>query len=75
MQPLSRSMPRMSKMSWPALQVGAEHLFVVAKPVTALPGQKESGHGLDRKLAMALLEDGPDIDHGVDVRPVSACIS
>ena len=52
-----------------ALQVRAEHLFVVTKPVMALPGQKERGHGLDGKLKMALLEDGPDIDHGVDIRP------
>jgi len=29
-----------------ALQVRAEHLFVVTKPVMALPGQKEKGHGL-----------------------------
>ena len=35
-----------------------------------LPGQKERGHGLDGKLEMALLEDGPDIDHGVDIRPL-----
>ena len=35
-----------------ALQVRAEHLFVVTKPVTALPGQKERGHGLDGKLKM-----------------------
>ena len=52
-----------------ALQVRAEHLFAVTKPVMALPGQKERGHGLDGKLKMALLEDGPDIDHGVDIRP------
>src|SRR5580692_9839007 len=41
-----------------ALQVRAEHLFVVTKPVMALPGQKERGHGLDGKLKMALMEDG-----------------
>jgi len=41
----------------------------------ALPGQKERGHGLDGKLKMALLEDGPDIDHGVNIPPPSACIS
>ena len=51
-----------------ALKVRAEHLFVVTKPVTALPGQKEGRHGHDGKLEMALLEDGPDIDHGIDIR-------
>ena len=30
--------------------------------------QKQGGHSLDREFAMALLEDGPHIDHGVDVR-------
>ncbi len=50
-----------------ALEVGAEHLFVVTKPIAALPGQEEGRHGPDVKVAMALLEDGPDIDHGIDV--------
>ena len=51
------------------LQVGAEHLLIVTEPVTAFARQKERGHGLDRKFAMALLKNGPDIDHGVDIRP------
>ncbi len=49
------------------LQVRAEHLLIVAKPVAALLGQKQGGHGRDGNVAMALLEDGPDIDDGVDV--------
>src|SRR5882757_4456878 len=51
-----------------ALKIRAEHLFVVTKPIAALPGQKEGRHGLDGELEMALLEDGPDIDHGIDIR-------
>ena len=51
-------------------QVRAEHFLVVAKPVTALPGKKESGHVLEAKLPMALLEDGAYIDHRVDIRPL-----
>jgi hypothetical protein len=51
------------------LKVGAEHFFIVTKPVTALRGHQESGHGLDRELAMALLENGAYIDLGVDICP------
>ena len=56
-------------MSLPVPEIGAEHLLVVAKPVAALLRQEESGHGLDRQLAMALLENRADVDHRVDVRP------
>ena len=58
-----------------AFQVGAEHLFVVMKPVAALPGQEKRWHGLDRKFAMALLEDRSDVDHGCQCRRRSECIS
>src|SRR4051794_1435949 len=51
-----------------ALQVRTEHFFIVMKSIPALPGQKERGHGLNGKGAMALLEDGPHIDHRVDIR-------
>jgi hypothetical protein len=51
-----------------ALQVGAEYLFVIDKPVAALSRQEERGHRFDRKLAMALLEDGQHFDHRVDIR-------
>ena len=47
--------------------VGAEHLFVVAEPVPSFARQQQSRHGLEHKRAMALLEDRPDIDHGIDV--------
>src|SRR5882757_10884059 len=50
-----------------AFQVGAEHLLVVTKLVAALPGQEKRWHSVDCKLAMALLEDRPDVDHAVDV--------
>ena len=50
-----------------ALEVGAEHLFVVVQAVSSLAGQKQRGHGLDGELAMRLLEDRPDVDHRVDV--------
>ena len=46
-----------------ALEVGAEHLFVVAKPVTSFRREKERGHRLDGELRMRLLEHGADIDH------------
>ena len=50
-----------------SLKVRTEHLLIVAKPVAALLGQKQGGHRLNGNVTMALLEDGPDIDDGVDV--------
>src|SRR5271166_6404458 len=51
-----------------AFQVRAEHLFIIDKPIAALSRQQERGHRFDRKLAMALLEDGQHFDHRVDIR-------
>src|SRR6188768_2839196 len=50
-----------------AFEVGAEHLFVVAKSEPSLPRQKEGRHGLDGDVVMALLEHRADIEHRVDV--------
>src|SRR5262249_13211300 len=50
-----------------ALEVGAEHLFIVAKSEASLAREQEIGHGFERKLAMRLLEDGADIDYGIDL--------
>ena len=58
-----------------AFQVGAEHFLVVTKPIAALPGQQKRGHALDGKLAVTLLEDGPNIDHGVDIFAAPGYIS
>ena len=52
----------------PALEIRAEHLLVVAEPVTALPRQKELGHVFELQLPVGLLEDGAHVDDGVDVR-------
>jgi hypothetical protein len=49
-------------------QVRAEHLLVVAEPVATLPGNEESGHGLNAQLAMTLLKHCTDIDYRVDIR-------
>ena len=46
-----------------AFQVGAEHLLVVAKPVTSFRREQERGHGCDGELRMRLLEHRTDIDH------------
>jgi len=53
-----------------AFDVGTEHLLIIAKPVATLLGQEKRGHGANGELAMALLEDRPDIDHAVDVGAV-----
>ena len=53
-----------------ALQIRAEHLFIVSQAVASFVRQQESGHRLKRELAMGLLEDGADVDHGIDVGPV-----
>ena len=53
-----------------ASKVGTEDLFIVAQPIPTLPGQKQRGHGLNGKCAMALLEDGADIDYRVDIGPL-----
>jgi hypothetical protein len=45
------------------LEVGTEHLFVVEKPVTSFPGQKECGHSLKDDIAMMFLEDRAHVDH------------
>ena len=50
-----------------ALDVGAEHLLIVAKAVSSLLGQKQRRHGLDGELTMSLLEHRADIDHRVDI--------
>ena len=47
--------------------VGAEHLFVVVQPVASLAGQEQGGHGRQVEIAVALLEDGTEIDNGIDV--------
>jgi hypothetical protein len=47
--------------------VGAEHLFVVVQPVSSLAGQEQGGHGRQVEIAVALLEDGTEIDNGIDV--------
>src|SRR5437868_4156696 len=46
-----------------ALEIGAEHLFVVAKSVTSFGGEKERGHRLNGELRMRLLEHRAHIDH------------
>ena len=51
-----------------ALKVRTEYFFVVAKPITALRRQEETGHGPDLELAMTLLENGSDIEHRIDIR-------
>src|SRR6516164_5594509 len=50
-----------------ALDVGAEHLLVIVKAMTSLPGQKQRWHGLNGELTMRLLEHCADIDHRVDI--------
>ena len=65
--PCVRSMPRSVEDVRPVLQVRAEHLLVVAQPVAALARQQQRGHGLDRELAMALLEDRAQVEHGIQV--------
>ena len=47
--------------------VGAEHLFVVVQPVASLAGQKQGRHGRQIEIAVALLEDRTDVDHGIDI--------
>jgi hypothetical protein len=47
--------------------VGAEHLFVVVQPVASLAGQEQGGHGRQVEIAVALLEDGTEIDNCIDV--------
>src|SRR5262249_61288421 len=47
--------------------VGAEHLFVVVQPVASLAGQEQGGHGPQVEIAVALLEDGTEVDNGIDV--------
>ena len=60
----ARSMPRRSKDVVAALQVGAEHLFVVAKPVTSLRRAAATAACVSmREFAMRLLEHRTDIDH------------
>ncbi len=49
------------------LQVGAEHLLIVAQPVTSFPGQKQGWHNLDGERVVRLLENRADIDHRIDV--------
>ena len=46
-----------------ALEIGAEHLFVVAKAVAPFRRKQERGHRLDGEFAMRLLEHRADIDH------------
>src|SRR5207248_10760034 len=46
-----------------ALEVGAEHLFVIAKSVASFRREKERGHRLDGELRMRLLEHRAHIDH------------
>ena len=45
-----------------ALQVGAEHLFVIAQTVAAFPRQEKVRHSLDRNLAVPLLKHRTQID-------------
>ena len=49
------------------LTVKAEHLFVVVQPVASLAGQEQGGHGPQVEIAVALLEDGTEVDNGIDV--------
>ena len=56
-----------------AFDVGAEHLLVVVKILTSLPGQKQGRHGRDGEIAMSLLEHRADVDHRVDIL-AAACI-
>lgn len=58
-----------------ALNVRAEHLFVVVKAITALPGQKERRYGLDGELMMGLLEHRADIDRRVDILAAARVLS
>jgi len=51
----------------PGLEVGAEHLLVVDQAEAALSRQQDGWHSNDRKVTMPLLENGPDVDHGIDV--------
>ena len=67
MQPCSRSMPRNSKMSWPGLRVGAEHLFVVVQAVAALARQEQGGYGRQVEIAVVLLENRAEIDNRIDI--------
>jgi hypothetical protein len=50
-----------------SLDISAKHFFVVTKPITSLPRQKQPRHGLDSELTMKLLEHRAEIDHRVDV--------
>ena len=67
MQPCSRSTPAHLEDVSPGLQVRAEHLFVVDQAEAPLPGQQDWRHSGDGEVTMPLLEDGPDVDHGVDI--------
>ncbi|HUO72766.1 MAG TPA: hypothetical protein VMU39_18495 [Solirubrobacteraceae bacterium] len=47
------------------IRVRAEHLLVVDQPESALSREKDRRHVVDIEVAMALLEDRADVDHGV----------
>lgn len=50
-----------------AFEIGAEHLFIVAQAEPAFYGHEHCRHGLDRQIAMRLLENGTQIDDGIDI--------
>ena len=49
------------------LRVGAEHLLVVDQAEVALARQQDRRQRVDGEVAVALLEDGADVDHRVGV--------
>ena len=62
----SRSIPRMSKMSFPALQV-RQRFFVVRQTVTTFAA-KAGRHGIQVKHPVLLLEDCSHVEHAIYVQ-------